>query len=51
MNELKTNGVLVLDIDGNKVELTEEDLLIETAQTEGYVTESKARLQLFWIPT
>ena len=41
MNELKTNGVLVLDIDGNKVELTEEDLLIETAQTEGYVTESE----------
>ena len=30
-----------LDIDGNKVELTEEDLLIETAQTEGYVTESE----------
>ena len=26
---------------GNKVELTEEDLLIETAQTEGYVTESE----------
>ena len=29
-----------IDIDGNKVELTEEDLLIETAQTEGYVTEA-----------
>ena len=41
MNDLKANGVLVLDIDGNKVELTEEDLLIETAQTEGYVTESE----------
>ena len=40
MNELRANGVLVLDIDGNKVELTEEDLLIETAQTEGYVTET-----------
>ncbi|MED9965886.1 MAG: isoleucine--tRNA ligase [Blautia sp.] len=40
MADLKANGVLVLDIDGNKVELTEEDLLIETAQTEGYVTES-----------
>ena len=25
---------------GNKVELSEEDLLIETAQTEGYVTEA-----------
>ena len=41
MSDLKANGVLVLDIDGNKVELTEEDLLIETAQTEGYVTESE----------
>ena len=40
MADLRANGVLVLDIDGNKVELTEEDLLIETAQTEGYVTES-----------
>ena len=40
MKELRENGVLVLDIDGNKVELAEEDLLIETAQTEGYVTET-----------
>ena len=39
MNELRTNGVLKLDINGNNVELTEEDLLIETAQTEGYVSE------------
>ena len=40
MNELRTNGVLKLDINGNDVKLTEEDLLIETAQTEGYVSES-----------
>ena len=40
MKELKGNGVLKLDINGNDVELTEEDLLIETAQTEGYVSES-----------
>ena len=40
MKELRENGVLTLDIDGNKVELAEEDLLIETAQTEGYVTET-----------
>ena len=40
MNELKSTGLLTLDIDGNKVELSEEDLLIETAQTEGYVTEA-----------
>lgn len=41
MKELRDNGVLVLDIDGNKVELAEEDLLIETAQSEGYVTETE----------
>ena len=40
MKELKETGLLTLDINGNKVELTEEDLLIETAQTEGYVTET-----------
>ena len=40
MKELKSTGLLTLDIDGNKVELSEEDLLIETAQTEGYVTEA-----------
>lgn len=40
MDELKAAGVLALDIDGNKVELSEEDLLIDTAQTEGYVSES-----------
>jgi isoleucyl-tRNA synthetase len=41
MNELRANGVLKLDINGSVVELLEEDLLIETAQTEGYVTESE----------
>ena len=40
MNELRSTGLLTLDIDGNKAELSEEDLLIETAQTEGYVTEA-----------
>ena len=40
MKELKETGLLTLDINGNKVELAEEDLLIETAQTEGYVTET-----------
>ena len=40
MNELRSTGFLTLDINGNKVELSEEDLLIETAQTEGYVTEA-----------
>ena len=40
MNELRSTGLLTLDINENKVELSEEDLLIETAQTEGYVTEA-----------
>ena len=40
MNELRSTGLLTLDINRNKVELSEEDLLIETAQTEGYVTEA-----------
>ena len=40
MKELKETDLLTLDINGNKVELAEEDLLIETAQTEGYVTET-----------
>ena len=40
MNELRSTGLLTLDINGNKVEFSEEDLLIETAQTEGYVTEA-----------
>ena len=39
MNELRSKGLITLDINGAKAELTEEDLLIETAQTEGFVTE------------
>ncbi|MDD6211903.1 MAG: DUF5915 domain-containing protein, partial [Clostridiales bacterium] len=40
MNELKTTGELKLTFaDGTKAVLTEEDLLIETAQAEGYVSE------------
>ena len=34
MAQLKSSGALKLDIDGTEVVLTEEDLLIETAQTE-----------------
>ncbi|MCC8067682.1 MAG: isoleucine--tRNA ligase [Clostridiales bacterium] len=40
MSELKANGVLKLDVDGNEVLLSEEDLLIDAAQAEGYVSES-----------
>ena len=38
MDELKANGSLKLDINGSEVVLLEEDLLIETAQTEGHVS-------------
>ena len=46
MQELKSTGLLTLDINGNKVELSEEDLLIETAQTEGYVTETEGEISV-----
>ena len=46
MKELKEKGVLSLDINGNPVELSEEDLLIETAQTEGYVTETEGEISV-----
>lgn len=39
MDELKSVGSIKLDIDGTEVVLLEEDLLIETAQMEGYVSE------------
>ncbi|WP_394919806.1 isoleucine--tRNA ligase [uncultured Robinsoniella sp.] len=38
-DELNGNGSIKLDINGTEVVLLEEDLLIETAQTEGYVSE------------
>ena len=40
MSQLRAEGELKLDINGNEVVLSESDLLIETAQMEGYVTES-----------
>jgi len=39
MDELNETDVLKLDIDGREVVLSREDLLIESAQTEGYVSE------------
>ncbi len=44
MAELKATGELKFDIKGNEVILTEADLLIETTQMEGYVTESDNNL-------
>ena len=40
MSELKEQGALKFDVDGNEVVLSEEDLLIETAQMENFVAES-----------
>ena len=39
MKELDNSGSLSFDIDGQNVVLSKEDLLIDTAQMEGYVTE------------
>ncbi len=39
MNELKANGTVKFNIEGTDVELAESDLLIETAEKGGFVTE------------
>ena len=36
MDELNEKGVIVFDFDGEKAELTKDDLLIDIAQTEGF---------------
>ena len=43
MKELKAEGEIKLDINGNEVALSEEDLLIDMAQTEGFETQSDGR--------
>ena len=40
MNELKTTGQLILNVDGEDCILLEEDLLIDAAQTEGYISDT-----------
>ena len=39
MSELKANGVIKFTADDTEIALTEEDLLIDVAKMEGYVTE------------
>jgi len=39
MAELKANGAIKFDVNGTEVSLAEEDLLIDIAQTEGFVSE------------
>ena len=38
MAQLKAEGHITFDVNGSEVVLTEEDLLIDAAQTEGYVS-------------
>ena len=40
IKELEANGFISLNIDGNEIKLEREDLLIESAKTEGFATES-----------
>ncbi len=42
MEELKTSGAIRFTVNGEPVELTEEDLLIETRQSEDFVSEGDA---------
>jgi len=44
MDELKSDGSLKFDIEGAEVILLESDLLIETAQMEGYVSEQDGEI-------
>ena len=39
MDELNANGCLRFEVNGEEVVLNREDLLIDTAQMEGYVSE------------
>ncbi|MBQ1290993.1 MAG: isoleucine--tRNA ligase [Lachnospiraceae bacterium] len=41
MDELNSKGTLNFELDGTAVELGRDDLLIETAQKEGYVTQEE----------
>jgi len=40
MDELNANGAIKFDANGTQVELTKEDLLIESAQVEGFASET-----------
>lgn len=44
MDELTEKGALRFEADGIQIELTEEDLLIEMTQKEGYVSEADNRI-------
>ena len=50
MDTLNETGVLTFGFDGQKVELTKDDLLIDTAQKDGFVSEGDNEVTVFWIP-
>lgn len=46
MNELKENELIKFTIDNENIELSQDDVLIETAQMEGYVAESDKNITI-----
>ena len=44
MDELRATGSIKFDVNGSEVVLSEEDLLIDTAQTTGYVSQQNGEL-------
>ena len=46
MSELKETGFIKFTIDNENIELSEDDVLIETAQMEGYVSESDKNITI-----
>jgi isoleucyl-tRNA synthetase len=44
MDQLKAEGALKFDVDGTEVSLTEEDLLIEMSQKEGFASQEDATM-------
>lgn len=46
MTELKQTGFIKFVVDGENIELKEEDVLIETAQMDGYVTENDKNITI-----
>ncbi|MGN0514555.1 MAG: isoleucine--tRNA ligase [Lachnospiraceae bacterium] len=44
MDEINATGALKLSIDGQEIELLKEDLLIDIAQVEGYVSDGNGRV-------
>ena len=44
MDTLNANGVLAFEVNGESIELSKEDLLIDMAQKEGYVSQADNNL-------